>query len=62
VLHSCNSVLGQSGSPLLSFDKGEPQIIGIVAKSNNQQPMRSIALLSPPLRQQFRGLLDTADS
>ena len=47
VLHSCNSVRGQSGSPLLSFKEGEPQIVGIVvATSNNQQPTLSVALLS----------------
>jgi len=44
LLHSCGAVHGESGSALLSFDGGEPEIIGILVAGSQEGAAPSIAV------------------
>ncbi|MFC5069463.1 trypsin-like serine peptidase [Flaviflagellibacter deserti] len=49
LLHSCSSVHGESGSALLSFAGGEPEIVGVLVASSSQETVPSVAVPSTTL-------------
>lgn len=45
IVHACDAVPGDSGSPIIYFDKGFPVLIGVhVATTRNKVPVRGIAV------------------